>query len=101
MDILTKLKIIIDQKGLSINKVTEMTGLSENTIYNWYNRGAEPSIHALKAVCGVLGISISSLLSNESDTQCFTFYEEELLKRYRALTPMRQELVLKLIAELE
>lgn len=101
MDILNKLKTIIEQKGLSINKVTEMAGLSENTIYNWYNKGAEPSIHALKAVCGVLGISIASLLSSESDLQCYTFYEEEILKRLRALSPKKQELILQLIKEME
>lgn len=101
MDILIKLKTIIEQKGLSINKVTELSGLSENTIYNWYNKGAEPSIHALNAVCGVLGISIASLLSNATDELCYAFNEEELVKRYRTLNPKKQELVLQLIRELE
>ena len=101
MDILSKLKTIIDAKGLSINKVTELSGLSENTIYNWYNKGAEPSIHALNAVCGVLGISIASLLSDEFDDKCYTYNEHEFLKRYRALSVKKQELLLQLIKEME
>lgn len=100
MDILIKLKTIIEQKGYTINKVTELSGLSENTIYNWYNKGAEPSIHALKAVCDVLGISIASLLSDDNE-QHLTYLEEEFVKRYRALSIKKQELILQLIIEMQ
>ena len=46
-DILKKLDKLRKEKGLSIFKLTELAGLSENTIYNWYNKGSKPTIEAL------------------------------------------------------
>ena len=42
--VLEKLKSYMKEKNMSIYKVTELSELSENTIYNWYNKGAEPSV---------------------------------------------------------
>ena len=68
-DILKKLDKLRKEKGLSIFKLTELAGLSENTIYNWYNKGSKPTIEALKAVCDVLNVSLSCFFAetiNES-----------------------------------
>ena len=58
-NILEKLDKLRKEKGFSIFKLTELAGLSENTVYNWYNKGSRPTIEALKAVCDVLNISLS------------------------------------------
>ena len=57
--ILERIKTLTNAKDLTINKLTLMAGLSENTIYNWYNKGSEPSLHALKAICPILGVDLS------------------------------------------
>ncbi len=97
--ILAKLKILMKKKNLSIFKVTELADLSENTIYNWYNKGAEPSVHALMSVCRVLGISISQLFA-ETESEYLSIQENEMLKNFRQLSDGKREVVINLIEEL-
>ena len=98
-DILKKLDKLRKEKGLSIFKLTELAGLSENTIYNWYNKGSKPTIEALKAVCDVLNVSLSYFFA-ETINESIAAQEEELIILFRALTPDQKELCKKLLIEL-
>ena len=97
-NILQKLDKLRKEKGLSIFKLTELAGLSENTIYNWYNKGSKPTIEALKAVCDVLNVSLSYFFS-ETISESISAQEEELLTLFRALTPEQKELCKQLLVE--
>lgn len=96
--ILSKIKDIIKEKGLTIYKLTELAGLSENTIYNWYNKGAEPTISALKAICPHLNVSLSYLVAEEEST-ANNYLEEELLRHFRSLPEKKKVAILNLIKE--
>ena len=98
-DILKKLDKLRKEKELSIFKLTELAGLSENTIYNWYNKGSKPTIEALKAVCDALNVSLSCFFA-ETINESISVQEEELLTLFRALTPDQKELCKKLLIEL-
>ncbi len=97
--ILARLKVLMKEQHLSIYKLTELADLSENTIYNWYNKGAEPSVHALQAVCSILGISISQLFA-ENESEYLSIQENEMLKRFKQLSESKRKVVLNLINEL-
>ena len=97
--ILARLEALRKEKGLSVFKLTEQAGLSENTVYNWYKKKSQPTIYALKAVCDVLGVSLSYFFAaNESEN--ITAQEEALLRDFRALNAEQKELCLKLLNEL-
>ena len=98
-NILNKLDKLRKEKGFSIFKLTELAGLSENTIYNWYNKGSKPTIEALKAVCDVLNVSLSYFFS-ETINESISAQEDELLTLFRALTPAQKELYIQLLVEL-
>lgn len=98
-DILNKLDKLRKEKGFSIFKLTELAGLSENTIYNWYNKGSQPTIEALKAVCDVLNVSLSCFFA-ESINESISAQEEELLALFRPLTSAQKELYIRLLVEL-
>ena len=98
-NILEKLDKLRKEKGISIFKLTEFAGLSENTIYNWYNKGSCPTIEALKAVCDVLDVSLSYFFA-ENINESISAQEEELLSLFRALTPTQKELSKQLLVEL-
>ena len=98
-DILNKLDKLRKEKGFSIFKLTELAGLSENTIYNWYNKGSKPTIDALKAVCDALNVSLSCFFA-ETLHESISAQEEELLTLFRPLTPTQKELYIQLLAEL-
>lgn len=98
-NILNKLDKLRKEKGISIFKLTELAGLSENTIYNWYNKGSKPTIEALKAVCDVLNVSLSCFFA-ETLNESISAQEEELLTLFRPLTPVQKELCIQLLVEL-
>ena len=98
-NILQKLDKLRKEKGISIFKLTELAGLSENTIYNWYNKGSQPTIEALKAVCDVLNISLSCFFA-ENINESISAQEEDLLALFRKLTPSQKELYVQLLIEL-
>ena len=98
-DILNKLDKLRKEKGISIFKLTELAGLSENTIYNWYNKGSKPTIEALKAVCDALNVSLSCFFA-ETLNESISAQEEELLTLFRTLSPAQKELCEKLLIEL-
>lgn len=98
-NILNKLDKLRKEKGLSIFKLTELAELSENTIYNWYNKGSQPTIEALKAVCDVLNVSLSCFFA-ETISESVSAQEEKLLTLFRHLTPDQKELYIQLLAEL-
>lgn len=58
----------IRESGMSMCELARKAGLSDNTIYNWFNaRQSQPTVEALKNVCDVLGISLPSLFSVSGD----------------------------------
>lgn len=98
-DLLQKLDKLRIEKELSIFKLTELAGLSENTIYNWYNKGSTPTLEALKAVCDILDVSLSSFFAANID-ECISTQEKELLALFRELTFKQKELYMQLLTEM-
>ena len=98
-NLLEKLKIYMKAKGLTIYKLTEMSDLSENTIYNWYNKGSEPTLKALYSICKILEISMAELFT-ENDNEILSLKEKSIISNYRELSESRKELVVKLLSEL-
>ena len=97
--LLEKIENIREQKGLSVYKLTELSGLSETTIYSWYTKGAIPSITALNSVCKVLDITMSELFST-NDKEFLGAQEEILLSDFRKLNADQRNLILQLIHEI-
>ena len=98
-NILQKLDKLRKEKGISIFKLTELAGLSENTIYNWYNKGSQPSLEALQAVCDVLNISLSCFFA-ENINESISAQEEELLTLFRSLDSAQKVLCMQILTEL-
>lgn len=98
MDYLEKLTKLRQAKGLSIGKLTALAGLSENTIYNWYkkDKNVQPTIYALKAICDVLGVSLSQFFA-EDEKDCLLAREEKALSLFSRLDEKQKGLSLELM----
>ena len=97
-EVLQKIDKLRKEKGFSIFKLTELAGLSENTIYNWYNKGSQPTIDALKAVCDVLNVSLSCFFA-ENINESISAQEEELLTLFRILDSAQKVLCMQILTE--
>ena len=84
MDVTERLDEILHERKISIFKLTEMSGLSENTIYNWY-RGSVPTVYALQCVCEALDITLGEFFMDDKLT-VLTLQEKKMLKKFKSFT---------------
>ena len=59
MDVLERLRHLMDERGWTVYRVARESGLSEKTVYNIYSRNTMPSIPTLEAICNAFGITLA------------------------------------------
>jgi transcriptional regulator with XRE-family HTH domain len=63
------LKAAFNNKGLIVKEVARKSGISKGTIDNWVNKGKEPRINALYAVCKVVNITMEQTIEGEDELE--------------------------------
>lgn len=63
MDILKKLRALLNERGWTEYKLAKECGLSESTISNIYKRNSVPSFPTLEAICKGFGITLAQFFA--------------------------------------
>jgi len=96
MSIATRLRSVIDDRGMSIKEASEVVGIPYRTLQNYLLGEREPNAKAMAAIRTHLGISLDWLLTGEgsmflgvsagtSDAQAANQQEEAILELFRSL----------------
>ena len=64
--IVYKIEQMRQERGWSVYKLAQLSGLSEKCIYNWYRRDSSPTVSALECICKAFSISMAELFSDEN-----------------------------------
>ena len=99
MDVRQKIKVLMEQKHMTVYALAQKSDLTTACIQNWYSaRNYLPSVDALEKVCGALGITMAELFC-EDDQKMMAVNEEqrELLNLWQVLSADKREILLKLI----
>lgn len=91
----TKIKELIEKKGMSIYEVAKKSDLTEACIRNWYTkRNYTPSLEAIEKICNTFNITEAELMLRE-DEELVSVSEEErdLLKGWLLLSDSQKKLV--------
>lgn len=94
MDILEKIKDLTADRGWTIYKLSEASGISQSTLSNMFTRKTLPSIATLSQLCEAFNITLSEFFkedNNNSDDEIF------MLLKYRQLSITNKSIVLELI----
>ena len=78
-------------KKLTQKQLADRVGAKHNSVSDWENNKNKPDPDTIELLCGVLDISPNYLLISNSDD--FSLYERELIKKYRALDSHGREMV--------
>ena len=71
----TRLQVLCEQKGMTINKLATESGIPPSTVKGiLYGRSNNPGVVTLKKLCDGLGISITEFF----DTEEFRKLEQEI-----------------------
>ncbi len=96
MSIATRLRSVLETKGLSIKEASDLVGIPYRTLQNYLLDEREPNTKALAALRTHLGISMDWLLTGEGETflgatpgtespKTANAQEKTLLELYRSL----------------
>ena len=96
MDVLAKIKALMDARGWTPYRLAKECGLSESTIRNLFNRPALPTIPTLEAICSAFGISIAQFFAEEDMIE-YTPELKRLMDSWAPLTPEQKEAHIKLM----
>lgn len=96
MDVLRKLRCLLEERGWSEYRLAQEAGLNQSTISNIYRRNTVPTIATLDAVCHAFGITLSQFfVEDDSDLVEVTPELKELLDAWSPLTREQRETVLQ------
>ena len=97
MNIHERIKNLCEEKGLSLSKLAKQAGLSETTVYDWFNENNRtPSIKALEDICSVFGISLAQFFS-KVDFDNLTEKEIRLLELFRKVPDKNKDKALAML----
>ena len=63
MDVNERLKKMLKERGLTVYRMSELSGLSNTTLANVFKRNTVPSISTLQAICNGFGITLSQFFA--------------------------------------
>lgn len=88
--IIDKIEQMRLERGWSVYKLSELSGLSIKAIYNWYHRDSIPTVPALDCICKAFGITLAQLFS---DDNCIAVNAEmkELFDDWLSLTQEQRD----------
>lgn len=93
MDVLERLRKLLQERGWSEYRRAQVSGLNESTISNIYRRNTLPTIATLEAICKALGITLSQFFA-DGDMVEMTPDVKELLDAWIPLTQEQKQPVL-------
>ena len=96
MDTNERLRQILDERGLTTYKMSELSGLSHTTLANVFKRNTVPSISTLQAICNGFGITLSQFFA-EGDMVEMTPELKQLFEGWVSLNPKQKAAVLQMI----
>lgn len=100
MDVRDRIQELCEKKKISFSKLAKAAGLSETTVYDWYNENQRmPTVKVLEDVCLVLEISMSQLFS-DIDYKDLSPDQICLLENFEKLSPENKNVILQLAKNL-
>ena len=96
MDVLERLRVLLDERGWTEYRLAKECGLSESTIANIFRRNSVPSITTLESICNGFGITLSQFFA-DGDMVELTPQAKELFDNWVTLTPEQKNAVLTMV----
>jgi transcriptional regulator with XRE-family HTH domain len=84
--ILEKIDRMKTERGWSVYKLAQKTGMNPQTIHNWFEQGALPTLRYLHEICNAFGITLSEFFAENKLVELSPDIES-LYEMWCVLTP--------------
>ena len=99
MDVREKLLELMKARGWSYYRLAKASDMSWSTIRNMFERGTEPTLPTLEAICKGLDITLADLLVGYSVAE-LSEEQSDVLENWEKLDSEDKELCLRLLKSL-
>ncbi|MCB6477563.1 helix-turn-helix transcriptional regulator [Emergencia timonensis] len=96
MNIIKKIKELMEERRWSEYRLSKESGLSQSTIRNLFTRNNLPTFQTLEAICDAFGITLAQFFSEGSAVE-LTEEQQMLLKKWAAISKDQQQALLVLL----
>ena len=94
MELYKRITYLREQKGITVNKLATLAGISQSFLREIELGNKKPTIETLSYICDALEISLKDFFDDDLFKQ---FPENELLNEIYKLTPEQRKLFLQLL----
>lgn len=93
IDIRSRLKQLMDERGLNMYSLAKRSELSWNTIKNIFGRSTNPTITTLSMLCNGLGITLYQFFEEDENSSNLTNEQQHLLNRWNQLSDREKQTI--------
>lgn len=97
MNTLVRIKRLLKKRDWSVYKLSKLSGVSQSTLSNMFNRNNDPSIRTLEDICKAFGITLSQFFANEGELVSLDREQNAMLEKWSTLTEEQKNALLKLL----
>lgn len=97
MNTLKRIRQLLQERGWTVYKLSKLSGVSQSTLSNMFNRNNDPSIGTLEDICNAFGITLSLFFANEGELVALSKEQVEMLEKWSTLTSEQKNALLKLL----
>ena len=99
MNLQSKIRALMEERGWTVYRLAKESGVSWSTIRNMFDRNTEPTVPTVEAICEGLGITLEELLLGEGFT-ALDDEQKDLLSKWSTLTAENKKIMLTLLNKL-
>ncbi len=89
----TRLKQLMDERGLNMYALSKRSGVSWNTIKNFFVRKTKPNIATLAMLCNGLEISMAQFFEEDAKAAHLTAEQQHLINRWNQLNDKEKQTI--------
>lgn len=96
MEVGKKLKKLREDKGMSMYRLTQITGISGHHIKGIENGTRQPTIETLNRLVSALGSSLAEVFNDDTQCTCLNEKERRLIENFRVMSDEKADALLSL-----
>ena len=99
MDVKSRLKQLMDERGWTIYKVAKEADIPWSTVRNMFKRNTEPSITTLECICSGMGMTLPQFFDVDNQMG-LTPEQRQLIQQWNKLNDRERRLIGELVQTL-
>lgn len=99
MDIVGKIKILMELNNWTEYQLAKRAGLSQSTVNSMFRKNNTPTIPTLECICRAFGMSLSAFFAEDEPKEAFSPDQLNLFEEWLELSEEQKEILRKFVAE--